>query len=138
MILTIDGCLPTINELVGKHHMKYAKTKKSASYLVQSAIKMQGYEIRGEPPYHFIFRHYRSDKRTDPDNIAGGSCKIVLDQFQRSGLIKNDGWTQVKSIKHEFYQCNDDFTEVEALPVQGSIVYQKYRKNLKNQCVSDE
>jgi Holliday junction resolvase RusA-like endonuclease len=41
------------------------------------------------------------NKRRDPDNISGG-IKFVLDGMQKAGVIKNDGWKQVRSITHYF------------------------------------
>ena len=41
------------------------------------------------------------NKRRDPDNIMGG-IKYVLDGIVAAGILKNDGWRQIASIKHNF------------------------------------
>ena len=43
-----------------------------------------------------------TDRRRDPDNISSG-IKFILDAFVHAGIIENDGWKQVKSIKHNFF-----------------------------------
>ncbi len=39
--------------------------------------------------------------RTDPDNIAFAQ-KFVFDGLQESGVLRGDGWKDIRSIRHEF------------------------------------
>ena len=41
------------------------------------------------------------NRRRDPDNIAG-AVKVVLDGIVAAGVLKNDGWKQIKSIVNNF------------------------------------
>jgi len=41
------------------------------------------------------------NKRRDPDNIAS-FIKFILDGLQAGGIIKNDGWAQVKGWENRF------------------------------------
>ena len=38
------------------------------------------------------FDWYEADRRRDPDNLAGGGRKIILDACQAIGLLPHDGW----------------------------------------------
>ena len=49
----------------------------------------------------FTFTWYRKDRRSDPDNIAGG-IKFILDGLVKAGKLENDGWKQINSIVHKF------------------------------------
>ena len=44
---------------------------------------------------------YRTDRRSDPDNVAF-AVKFILDGLQAAGVLRNDGWKQINSICHIF------------------------------------
>lgn len=101
MKFTINGSLPSMNEIVAaskKHHMSYANMKKDYTALVQISaanlpkIKKADFEITW----------YCKNKRKDPDNIAGGGTKILMDGLIKAGVMPNDGWNEVNSITHKF------------------------------------
>lgn len=49
----------------------------------------------------FVFTWYERDKRRNPDNIASAK-KFCFDGLQKAGIIKNDGWKEIKSFKDQF------------------------------------
>jgi Holliday junction resolvase RusA-like endonuclease len=98
---TIPGTLPTMNEIVAaskKNHMAYANMKKDYTALVM--ISAQG--LPKVSKADFIITWYCENKRKDPDNIAGGGIKMILDGLVKAGVIPNDGWSEINSITHHF------------------------------------
>lgn len=100
-MITIKGEFPTLNEIIKaskSHHMAYANQKKDytalATIFIQNADTVHGLN-------DWTFTWYRKNKRNDPDNIQVGT-KYILDSFVKNGIIENDGWNQINSIKHIF------------------------------------
>ncbi len=101
--IVIPGELPTLNEIIDQskaHFAVYANTKQTFDNLV-------GFSCAGVPRGRitkradFAFVWYRSDRRTDPDNITAGQ-KFVFDGLVSAGVLRGDGWRYVRSIKHDF------------------------------------
>lgn len=96
---TIPGKLPTLNDIIRgtKHHWAvYANQKKEmTAYCAVMAPQVKFNQIQ------LTCTWFRQDRRTDPDNIAFG-VKFILDGLVMAGVLKNDGWKQVKAIKHRF------------------------------------
>ncbi len=94
MKLIIPGELPSLNEIIGKsksHWGKYHKTKKEetnkVAWLAKSLPPVERVELD--------ITYYCINRRKDPDNIAAGGKKIILDGLVKAGVIANDGWKQV-------------------------------------------
>lgn len=66
-----------------------------------------------ETPIFIHFRYYRSDRRTDPDNIETFFHKVFLDALVQGGYIRNDGWTNVMGFHDRFYQDTPDRVVIE-------------------------
>lgn len=100
---TIIGKLPSLNEIIneGRTSIRWAARQKKR-YTEQTAweIKMQcvPYITR---PIVVRLTWFVKDKRTDPDNLAGGGCKVLMDALQMAGVLENDGW-QIRGIIHNF------------------------------------
>ncbi|RDW17611.1 Holliday junction resolvase [Oceanobacillus arenosus] len=98
---TIPGELPSMNEIIAaskKHHMVYANMKKDYTALVQiSAGNLPKFNKAD-----FEVTWYCKDKRKDPDNIAGGGTKFILDGLVKAGKLKNDGWNEIGEIRNYF------------------------------------
>lgn len=105
--LWVAGPLPGLNELigaakgaggVGRH---YAKLKKAWTVTVWALARQAGI-----PPFPgrvvFHFRWYERDRRRDPDNVAAGGRKLILDGLVMAGVIKGDGWNVVQSWADSF------------------------------------
>jgi len=90
-----------MNTIVKKsksHYMAYSNMKKDYTALVQiSAGNLPKIE-RAD----FEITWYCKDRRKDPDNVSGGGIKFILDGLVKAGVLENDGWRQIKSIKHKF------------------------------------
>jgi len=110
---TIQGQMPTSNEIIAaskSHYMAYANMKKD--YTALAMISSQNLKkITNKIDLQITW--YRKDRRSDPDNIAGG-VKFILDGLVKGGKLKNDGWRQINSIAHK-YAVDKDNPRVEVM-----------------------
>lgn len=104
--LFIGGPLPGMNELIesakaGGRGMGYAKLKKVWTENVWALAKVaQLKPIVGRAKLHFHW--IERDKRRDPDNIAAGGRKLILDGLVMAGVLEGDGWRFVDTWSDSF------------------------------------
>lgn len=101
MHFTIKGELADINQIVKKskqHYGSYATLKKNNTALVALSAR----NLPKIKSADFVITWYSKNRRKDPDNIAGGGTKMLLDGLVKAGKLENDGWKQIKSITHHF------------------------------------
>jgi len=95
-MLTIPVNLPGLNELIASmNRNRYSgnKAKSGADDTVMWAIKAAGIKpVEGKA--HFAIRWYCPNRRSDPDNIISAK-KYILDGMRKSGVIRNDGWSDL-------------------------------------------
>lgn len=105
--LWIPGPMPGLNELidaakgsggVGKH---YARLKRDWTGVVA------GYATRAKMPTFpgrviFLFHWFEESRRRDPDNVAAGGRKLILDGLVKAGVLKGDGWKFVQAWRDRF------------------------------------
>ena len=105
--IILDGELPAINEIIAttkSHWSKYSRVKKANTNIVAAeALKQKLNPIINRAD--IVFFHYRKNKRKDPDNVAGGAAKIILDGLVKSGVLKNDTMEFVNTLVHCFEIC---------------------------------
>ena len=53
------------------------------------------------------------NKKRDPDNIAAGGRKFILDALVHSGILPNDGWANVTGWCDVFTLADEPFVKVE-------------------------
>ena len=98
--LWIPGPLPNVNDIAGKNRWKYAKTKKEWTErikLLARAAKL--------PPLkraYFVFEWHELHRLRNPDNIAGGGKKLILDGLVKAGVLPNDGWGEIAGWSDSF------------------------------------
>lgn len=103
--LIIPGELPGLNQTVGSaksHWALYYKQKREAEKLIAWSAKEQ--KIKPVKRAAFSFDWYCKNFRRDPDNVAGGGTKIIMDALQVAGVIENDGHKQVSALSHRFFK----------------------------------
>src|SRR5690625_3020649 len=101
MKFTIPGELPDMNKIIKaskSHYMAYSTLKKDYTALVQ----MSAGSLTKIEKADFEITWYCKNKRKDPDNVAGGGIKFLLDGLVKAGVLDNDGWKEVNSVKHIF------------------------------------
>lgn len=103
---TIVGRLPGLNDYVNAeraHRLKGNRTKRDAEDAVITAILIRGLKShRLTPPVRIEYLFIEKDKRRDKDNIAGFAHKVVQDALVKTGLLENDGWSDVDSFSDDF------------------------------------
>lgn len=98
--LWIPGKLPGLNQLLGKHHHAYNRTKRALAEEIHLLARAQGF--RALEKAHFLFVHHERARNRDPDNFCGGVQKIVLDALVEAKLLPQDGWKNVLSLSHSW------------------------------------
>lgn len=94
MPLIIPFPIPSLNQLINAskgHWSKYAQQKNAATVKVcVLARRARCRPVQG--PIELSFAIYAPDRRTDPDNVAAGVHKAVLDGLVMAGVLPDDGW----------------------------------------------
>lgn len=112
--LWIPGPLPGLNEIldargivmktkdgVARRHDGYSKMKRTWSERIALYARQQGFAtVTGAA--HFWYNIAEPNRRRDPSNFVAGAVKLIEDALQDAGLLKNDGWEHVLSIKTEW------------------------------------
>lgn len=106
--LCIGESLPGLNEIIAAHGTarvvmgrrgkpvrisKYDVLKKRWGGLIATLCRVQ--RIQPVRRAQFTFCWTERNKRRDPDNIAAGGRKLILDGLVTAGVLANDGWEQV-------------------------------------------
>lgn len=104
MILRCE--LPSLNKYIAAD--KYNRYK--GGELKRNATQDVMWEVKDQMPKgwvklssiaHFTFIWHCKNRKEDPDNIA--FCKkYIMDGFQESGLISQDGWKNVLGFEDQF------------------------------------
>lgn len=106
MTLFVPGPLPGLNELIaaakgrGGRGFAYAKLKRSWTdtvILLARAAKLQPVQR-----VRLSFRWQERNRRRDPDNVAAGGRKLILDGLVKAGVLPGDGWECVAGWDDEF------------------------------------
>lgn len=105
--LCVETPLPGLNELIaaakagrGKCNA-YARLKDKYSRIIALYARSQQLRpINGKP--YFVFFWIEPDRRRDPDNIAAGGRKIILDALTELGIITGDGWKHISGWHDNF------------------------------------
>ena len=98
--------LPGLNEIIaaskagrGKYN-EYSRMKKEWTNRVVLAIQEQ--EIQPVKRALFRFIWCEENKRHNPDNIAAGGRKFILDALVETEVLKNDGWKEIAGWEDVF------------------------------------
>ena len=84
-----------------KRWTKYTDLKREYESLIISSIQLA--KIKPVKRAYFMFKFIEKNKKRDPDNIAAGARKFILDALVSARILENDGWKQVAG-------WNDTFT----------------------------
>ena len=103
--LWIPGPLPGLNELIdaakgsGGRGAAYARLKRQWTETVWARAKAAKIDKPGpfECPVFLTFEWIEKDKRRDPDNVAAGGRKLILDGLVAAGVLQGDGWQWIRA-----------------------------------------
>lgn len=101
-IVTIEGRLPSLNELIGAiNHNRFAgnKMKQDVTTLCEMAFRTQCPSVFEKAYIHFHW--IEANKKRDKDNIASAK-KFILDGMQKAGVIANDNWKFIEGFSDKF------------------------------------
>jgi len=90
---------PNLNDLIrvkAGHNQAYNALKKSWAVTV-AVIARAAMTPRFERcSVHFEL--VEPDQRRDPDNIAAGAAKLILDGLVKAGVLEGDGWKHINGL----------------------------------------
>lgn len=104
--LWVPGPLPGLNELIGAAKSgrgkgnAYSRLKHSWTDTVILLARSARIPKQDRVRLHFLWME--RDRRRDPDNIAAGGRKLVLDGLVAAGVLPGDGWAHVVSWSDTF------------------------------------
>lgn len=95
----IRGPLPGLNEMIaaakgaGGRGVVYSKLK--AKWTNDIALQIRAARVRPVERAYLRFIWREKTQKRDPDNIAAGGRKLILDALVVAKVIGDDGWTQI-------------------------------------------
>jgi len=119
----VHSDLPGLNELIDAR-IQQSKTRgrKGAKWNAYSELKKHWMEIliplaRSQlrpvtKPARFKFVYFEAHRRRDPDNIAAGAKKFILDAMVESGILPNDGQRHILGWSEEWHVARQPRVEV--------------------------
>jgi hypothetical protein len=107
--LWIPRRAPSLNELMQAKSTTYGKGKVRTDAYNKLKASWAGTvklcAIQGGSPEYWSFArcsvHFwlvEPDRRRDPDNIAAGASKLILDGLVKAGVIDGDGWEHITGL----------------------------------------
>jgi hypothetical protein len=98
--LTLMGQLPRMNAMAGNQRKwAYHNMKKKAEQMIGTEILVQ--KLKPMAFAYFSFIWFEPNKKFNPDNIMS-SQKFILDALVTAKILKNDGWSEVLGLAHQF------------------------------------
>lgn len=79
---------------------KYNDEKQKWSRLVEKVVKKKGFQK--VESCHYSYLVVEKKRNRDPSNICASAVKFIEDGLMKAGVIPNDGWDNVLSIKPEW------------------------------------
>lgn len=119
--LWVPGKLPGLNDLIaaakghGGRGWGYSKLKREWTDTVMLLAK-----ARRLPSFQRVrigFLWVEQSRRRDPDNIAAGGRKLILDGLVKAGVLPEDGWAEVESWHDTFTVGSEPGVRVELAEV---------------------
>ncbi len=107
--LWIPGRLPGLNEIIDAAGTRkgtwnaYMSMKQKWGLNIATHARGQGFAAFEHG--HFTYLFQEPNHRRDPSNVIAGGVKLIEDALQEAGLLKNDGWGEVLSIR-PYYLVN--------------------------------
>lgn len=104
--LWVPGPLPGLNELIaaakgaGGTGRAYSQLKRQWTDTVWALARSAKLHKPGpvESAVTIGFEWVERDRRRDPDNVAAGGRKLVLDGLVKAGVLAGDGWADSFSV----------------------------------------
>ena len=102
--LIIDGTLPGLNEYIKAERTNRhiaAKLKREIEECIVYCIRGQLRNMKIRTPVWLHYTWHEPNRKRDKDNIAFAH-KFVQDALVRSGVLSNDGWSEIEGFTDTF------------------------------------
>ena len=105
----IPRTLPGLNDIVAAakvrsgSYSQYAEMKKGIEGLICLCIREGRRRLKSfNGSVRLKFTWIEPNRRRDPDNVAAGGRKFILDSLVREGILQGDGWRHVDGWEDRF------------------------------------
>jgi hypothetical protein len=114
MKITIPGELKDLNSyILEERSNKFRGARIKRRETAEVMYEARNMEEVGAYPVDVVIHWHCADRRKDPDNIAFAK-KYILDGLVDAGVLKQDGWMQIRSFYDDF--CVDrNFPRIEVV-----------------------
>lgn len=106
-IIFFPWSFPGMNEVIAEAKRRgkngaYLYSTFKAKWTDQTHLLILSAGIQPVKKVFLYFQWREFNRRRDPDNIAGGGRKFILDGLVQAGILENDGWRHVTGWKDDF------------------------------------
>lgn len=104
-LLVIPGRLDNLNDFIRTDkasRYKGGEMKANNEKIVSAYISQCLRGVKIQKPVHMEYTWFEKDKRRDLDNISSFGRKVIQDALVNSGVLKNDGWKEIKGFSDKF------------------------------------
>lgn len=104
-MLVISGKLDNLNDYTAacrRNAYAGAKMKAANERVVIIAIQQQLRKVRISKPVVMEYTWIEPNMRRDLDNISSFGRKVIQDALVQTGVLKNDGWKEIKGFSDSF------------------------------------
>lgn len=101
----IDGQLANLNDYIkaGNKNRYAANTlKQDEQNYVSWHIKKQLRNLKIDKQINIHYMFFEPNRKRDKDGVASFAMKVIQDSLVECGIIKNDGWKNIKNFTCEF------------------------------------
>lgn len=78
------------------------KMKQEAEQIIAIYIRKHLGKLEITKPVRIHYKFFEPNKKRDLDNISGFFHKVCQDALVRCGVLKNDGWKEIRRFTDEF------------------------------------
>lgn len=117
---TIIGRLDGLNEYTAANRTnphKGGKMKRENEDIAIWSIRKALRGVHITRPVTLKYDFYEKDKRRDLDNISSFAHKVIQDSLVKTGVLKNDGWSEIIGYLDQFY-CDSKNPRIEVTIVE--------------------
>lgn len=103
--LVIPGRLPGLNQYIramnaNRYRGADMKAKSMETCIWQIKQQLRGVKITHPVCLHYLW--YEPNMKRDLDNVAGFGHKVIQDALVSCGVLRNDGWQDIKGFTDTF------------------------------------
>lgn len=117
---TIPDRLNGLNEYINANRTNPKagnRMKHKSEELIMWQIRCQLRGIHIKHPVILKYDFYEPNKKRDLDNISSFAHKVIQDSLVKTGVLKNDGWSEITGFLDQFY-CDNKNPRIEVTIVE--------------------